>query len=461
MESMKLRTVAQVVGGRLFEAGGGLEISRVVTDSRDVGPGDLFVCLRGDRFDGHDYASAALQAGATAVVCDHELAHIPHVLVEDTLGALGALGHNNRVSAREHSAPTVIAITGTNGKTGTKDLTAAALASQRRTVASPHSYNNAIGVPLTLLQIEADTHAVVVEAGTNAVGEIAELAAQIEPEIGVITNCHPGHLAGLGDLEGVREEKGSLLDGLVGQAVAVLNRDDPSYDELAARAPGAVLSFGLDPRADLRAEQVRCDLDGTRFVVDGRLPVKVRHLGHHAVLNSLAALAVARVLGLDPRLATLGLARVAAPPGRLQLRRIGQLTVLDDSYNANPGSLAAAARTLAELGHAQRRVCVVGDMLELGRGAKKLHREAGRALGTTLPAQLLAVGRYADHVVKGAVEAGMPAEVCHACADRGEAAAVLSGMLHPGDLILLKGSRGMGLERLFDVLASQQAASTS
>lgn len=463
MDPVRLEHAAKLVGGRLLggDADRKLRARRVVIDSRQVLPGDLFVCIHGERFDGHDFATTARAAGAVAVLTQRELPGLePQIVVDDTLVALGQLGHAVRVRARKGSDPVVVAITGTNGKTGTKDLTAAALGSQRRTVASPGSYNNNIGVPLSLLGIEADSEAVVVETGSNAPGEIASLAALVEPEIGVITNCHAGHLEGLGDLDGVRREKGSLLEGLVGRSVSILNRDDPSFDELAARAPGEVVSFGRDPRADVRAENVRCDLESTRFLVDGKLPVKMLHLGHHAVLNALAALSVARVLGLDLRVAALGLGRVRPPPGRLQLRRVGQITVLDDSYNANPGSLAAAARTVAELGHDARRVCIVGDMLELGRKAKRLHREAGRALGATLPAQLVAVGRYAPQLVEGAVEAGMPAEVCHACPDRSDAAQRLAEMLHPGDVVLLKGSRGMALERLFGALASQAAATS-
>ncbi|GJM22162.1 MAG: UDP-N-acetylmuramoyl-tripeptide--D-alanyl-D-alanine ligase [Planctomycetota bacterium] len=459
MDPLRLEHAAKLVGGQLRGEVGKQRAQRVVIDSREVRPGDLFVCIKGDRFDGHEFATTARAAGAIGVLTERELPGLePQIVVGDSLAALGALGHAVRVRARKSNDPIVVAVTGTNGKTGTKDLTAGALGSQRRTVASPGSYNNSVGVPLSLLGIENDSEAVVVEAGSNAPGEIASLAQLVEPEIGVITNCQTGHLEGLGDLEGVRQEKGSLLDGLVGRAVSVLNRDDPSFAELAARAPGEVVSFGLDPAADVRAENVRCDLESTRFVVDGKLPVRVAHLGHHAVLNALAALAVARVMGLDLRVAALGMGRIAPPPGRLQLRRVGQITVLDDSYNANPGSLAAAARTVAELGHDSRRVCIVGDMLELGRKAKRFHREAGRALGATLPAQLVAVGRYAAQLVEGAVDAGMPAEVCYACADRSEAAQRMADMLRPGDLVLLKASRGMALERLFGALASQAAA---
>ena len=459
METLSLGSLCTLVGGRLVGGDPETPVRRVTTNSRMVAPGDLFVCLVGDRFDGHAYAEEAMAAGAAAVLVHENVGRItPAVAVDDTLAAIGRLGHALRVRSRKQGDPLVVAITGTNGKTGTKDLAAAALAADRPTVASRHSFNNSVGVPITLLDLEPDTRAVVVEVGTNAPGEIAHLGQLVEPEVAVITNVNAGHLEGLRDLDGVREEKGSLLDTLTGRQIAVLNRDDPSFARLAERAPGEVVSFGLNPAADVSALDLRCMANGTHFRVNDGRTVSLAHLGKHSVLNALAALAVARVAGVDPVVAAEALAVVPPPPGRLQLRTVGRLTVIDDSYNANPGSLAAATETLGQLALGGRRVFVVGDMLELGGQAAGLHRQAGRGLASAAPELVVAVGRFAEDLVAGAVEGGLAADVCFACPDRELAVEVLEDRLVPGDVVLVKGSRGMALEELVHDLDNEATA---
>ena len=454
MGALSWKQLLDITGGKARGNARRPLVERVSIDSRAVQPGDLFVCLPGDRFDGHAFAADAAHQGARALLVERELpVALPQVCVPSSLAALGALG---RFARRGNSNALVIGITGTNGKTGTKDLTLAALGASRRSVGSRASFNNAVGVPLTLLDMGPDTEALVVELGTNHPGEIAALTALVEPEVGVVTNVHAGHLEGLGSLVGVRAEKGSLLAGLVGRRVSVLNRDDPSFTTLSAMAPGEVLSFGLSPESDLRATDVRCSLTETRFrLVDGAegREVVLRHLGRHAVLNGLAALAVARVAGVDFQTAVEALAQVPPPPGRLQIRQTSGVTLLDDSYNANPGSVAAAAATVAEIGHPGRRVFVVGDMLELGETAHELHRAAGRSLAQCFPQRLLAVGRYARDVIEGAVEIGLDRALCTVCSDRDEARAALKGTLRRGDLVLVKGSRRTGLDRLLDGLS--------
>lgn len=459
MEPLSLDFLCTMVEGRRVGGDGDLTVQRVVTDSRHVRPGDLFVCLVGDRFDGHEYADQAMRSGAVAVMVHHEAASTqPALVVPDTLAAFGRLGRAVRVRARLGKDPLVVAVTGTNGKTGTKDLTAAALGTARTTVASRASFNNDIGVPITLLDIQPETEAVVVEVGTNAPGEISRLADLIEPEVAIITNVAAGHLEGLRNLEGVLAEKGALLDGLTGRTIAVLNKDDANFDALAERAPGEVISFGHDPSADLHALDVRCAANGTDFRVSDGRTVRLAHLGRHSVLNALAALACARVAGVDAVEAAAALACVPPPPGRLQLRKLGRLTVLDDSYNANPGSLAAAAATLNEVGLGGRRVFVVGDMLELGSDAGSFHRAAGRTLACAGPELLVAVGRYAQDIVNGAVEAGVEAANCVACSDRDCAVEVLEQQLVPGDVVFVKGSRGMALDALVRNLDSEATA---
>ena len=453
MEPVTVREAAAAVGGLLLGDPDGT-ILRVTTDSRDVRRGDLFVCLRGERHDGHDFAAGALAAGAVAVLTDRELPGLrPQLIAGSTVSALGALAGHVRRSLAGASGPFVVGITGSNGKTTTKELVAAALAPRGPLVASERSFNNALGVPFTLLRLDSSTRSAVVELGTNAPGEIAALAALARPHVGVITNVQPAHLAGFGSVAGVRREKGSLLAALAGPRVSVLNRDDPSFDALAASAPGPVLSFGLREDADVRATRVECRPEGTRFRLDGRRSVSLRLLGRHAASNALAALAVARTAGVDEDAAVDALARVASPPGRLAVRRVGELTLVDDTYNANPGSFAAALAALSEARLPGRLVVVAGEMLELGEASAALHHAAGRQVAAAGTRLLVAVGARAAEVVEGALAAGLPASAAHVCAGRDEAEACLRAALRPGDVVLLKGSRGARLEALVDRLA--------
>ena len=458
MDSLTLHELAGMCAARIEAPRGAakkLSVRRVVTDSRQARPGDLFVCLAGDRFDGHTFAADVMAAGAVAVLSEQDLPGVrPLLRVDDTIVALGLLGAAVRGPSDEGTGPLVVGVTGTNGKTGTKDLIVAALSAGMRTVGSQSSYNNAIGVPLTLLEIDSSAEAVVVELGTNSPGEIGHLTSLARPEIGVITNIHPGHLEGLFNLAGVRAEKSALLEGLTGRRVSVLNRDDGSFASLSALAPGEVISFGTCPEADFRATEIAPTLHETRFRLNDERDVVLRHLGRHAVLNALAALACASLAGLPLDDTIAALAEVPPPPGRLQFRRSGNLTILDDSYNANPGSVAAAAALISELGHEGRRVFVIGDMLELGSVSPELHQAAGRSLAQAFPQLLVAVGRYAEHVVRGAIDVGLDRKACHVCSDREKAATVLETHLEAGDLVLVKASRGMALDTLVTRLSS-------
>jgi len=448
VEPVILGDAAQAVGGLLL-GDAGTSIRRVTTDSRDVRAGDLFVCLRGERHDGHDFAAGALRAGAAAVLTDRELPGLrPQLVAGDALVALGALAAHTRRRLEGARCPLVVGVTGSNGKTTTKELIAAALLPRGPVVASERSFNNALGVPLTLLKLSHATRSAVIEMGTNAPGEIAGLAALARPHVGVITNVQPAHLAGLGSVEGVRREKGSLLAGLSGPRLSVLNRDDPCFEALAASAPGPVLSFGVHAAADVRATQVRCLPEGTRFRLDGHRTVSLRLLGEHAASNALAALAVARAAGVDEDAAVAALAQVNSPPGRLSVSHTREFTIVDDTYNANPGSFAAALAAVSRARLPGRLVVVAGEMLELGDEAAALHEAAGRQVAAAGATLLVAVGPRARDVVAGARRGGLSAGAARACASQAEAEAVLREALRPGDVVLLKGSRGARLENL-------------
>jgi UDP-N-acetylmuramoyl-tripeptide--D-alanyl-D-alanine ligase len=455
LDPLTLASAAEATRARLVARDPGALLARVSTDSRDIRQGDLFVCLEGPRHDAHAYAADALAAGAAAVMTHRELPDLqPQLVVHDTRDALGALGAHVRrhTVALDGNEPLVVAITGTNGKTSTKDLTAAALGCSMRTVSSRRSFNNEIGVPLTLLEMDRGTEAAVVEVGTNAPGEIGRLAALARPAIAIITNVQSGHLAGLGSLEGVLAEKGSLLDGLTGRAVSILNADDPSFGALRERAPGPVISYGLAADADVRATEVACDGAGTSFVVGGRHPVRLGLLGRHTVSNALASLACACVAGVRVDQAIEAISAVPPPPGRLALRHVGDLTIIDDTYNANPGSFAAALETVGELSLPGRLLIVAGDMLELGDASEALHREAGRRLAAAEPAYVLAVGEHGDALLAGAREAGLPASACRRCEGQADVIDRLTADRRSGDIVLVKGSRGAQLDRLVDRL---------
>jgi UDP-N-acetylmuramoyl-tripeptide--D-alanyl-D-alanine ligase len=246
----------------------------------------------------------------------------------------------------------------------------------------------------------------------------------------------------------VREEKVALLTGLVGRQIAVLNRDDPSFDWLAERAPGPVIAFGCDPRSDVIASDVRLGGRDTRFCVDGRVEVTLRLLGRHAVSNALAAMAAACAAGVALTDAASAVERVLSPPGRLQVRELGDVTIIDDTYNANPGSLAAALAVVGELRWPGRLITVMGDMLELGESADDLHDDAGRRLAAVTPGLLVAVGGQAGRVVDGARKAGLAEDATHACEGWEQALEVLEKELRPRDVVLVKGSRGVVLDKL-------------
>ncbi|MBN2171127.1 MAG: UDP-N-acetylmuramoyl-tripeptide--D-alanyl-D-alanine ligase [Candidatus Krumholzibacteriota bacterium] len=436
-------------------AGGGAPVAGAVADSRRVRGGELFVALPGARTDGHAHAGAALAAGATAALLgdasrfdvlatEHPGAAL--YLVPDPLAALQALA----TARLGEVAPVVVAVTGTNGKTGTKDLCRALLATLGPVHASEGNYNNLVGLPLTLLGLSAAARYLVLEMGCSSFGEIEALCRLFPPRIGIVTNIGAGHLAMLGDLDGVARAKGELPAALPADGLCILGGDDAYAPALAARTRAPVKRFGFGPGNDLVVEDLgpagpasrRLRLEGHELT----LPRPARHV----LLNAAAAWLAARHLGGEPA------ALAAAVPGALRegnrgaLYRLGDITVMDDSYNANPDSLRAALRWLGEAPAAGRRWAALGDMLELGERSPALHRAVGEeAAGLGLDG-LLAVGPLSRELVAGARAAGLASARHHD--DLGSLAADLAAVLGPGDLLLVKGSRGMAMEGVLDAL---------
>ena len=426
--------VAGIVGGELL--GAGVDIDGVSTDSRSLTAGELFVPLVAER-DGHDFIAAAVAAGAAACLARRDrlatlrTVEVPVVVVDDTAAALGALA----AAARQRHTGRVVGITGSVGKTSTKDLLAAALSAAGPVYASPASFNNAIGVPLTLLGATGTERALVVEMGTNAPGEIADLAALVRPEVGVVTAVGAAHTAAFGTVDGVAREKSELVAALPPSGAAVLNADDPRVAAMAARTEAQVVTYGFD-EGDVRAGAVTLD-SGLRASFElatpwGRAPVRLQAAGLHTAHNALGAAAAALVLGVDIVAVTDGLGRAELSPWRMAVATApsGAL-VINDAYNANPASAAAALRALAAA-PARRRIAVLGVMAELGDHHGAEHA-AVAALAAELEIGVLAV-----------------AESAYGAATVPDADAALAalGPLGAGDAVLVKGSRVAGLERL-------------
>ncbi|MFG0318795.1 MAG: UDP-N-acetylmuramoyl-tripeptide--D-alanyl-D-alanine ligase, partial [Planctomycetota bacterium JB042] len=373
MEPQLTAEVAAAIGGtaigRLPET-----VAGVSTDTRALAAGELFVALRGESFDGHAFLERAAEAGAAAAVVDRDVdaPPLPLIRVADTGVALLDLARWVRGRLRAK----VVAITGTNGKTTTKDLVAKALAARHRVVSSPKSFNNFVGVPLTLFLADRETDVVVLEIGTNHPGEIATLGDVARPDVAAVTNVSEAHLEGLGSLEGVLEEKASLLDHVAEGGVTVLCRDEPSYDFLRERARGRVVSTGVKRRADYVATMPHCDFERIGFHVNGQDRVRVPMIGCHNLYNALMAIAVAAELDVAVADASHALRDFEGPPMRLTRRRSGDRLVVDDAYNANPGSTKAAIKTFASIAAPGRKVLVLGDMLELGSGAARRDRKS-------------------------------------------------------------------------------------
>lgn len=446
MIPLRLDEAAGAAGGRLLGGEPGATVTSVVVDSRRAGPGALFVALRGER-DGHDFAADALARGAVAAVVGRDVGARPAVVVEDTLAALARLA----TASRDRLGARVVAVTGSSGKTVTKELTAAACASRLRVVAGEASFNNEIGVPLTVLRAAEDTEALVVEVGSRGVGHIAALMPVVRPDVGIVTNVGLAHVGMFGSPEAIAQAKGELVEALPRGGAAVLNADDPVVAAMRARTRAGVVTFGLSEAADVRGLAVVLDRDGrARFEARAgasSAPVALGIAGAHMVSNALAAIAAAGALGVPLADAAAALGGVAGLPGRMEvLEGPGGWRVINDSYNANPQSTVAALRTLVSLGAGRRTWAVLGTMAELGEASALEHEGVGRAAAGLGVSRVVAVGEEARPVLEGARAGGMGPEAAAFARDRDEAIDILLGEVAAGDVVLVKASRAAGLE---------------
>jgi UDP-N-acetylmuramoyl-tripeptide--D-alanyl-D-alanine ligase len=456
-----VQDIVRATQGALVAGDLAIPVTGVAIDSRALGVGEAFFAIHGHRLDGHAFLGEAAARGAACLIVhtlpDDVPANVPLVLVEDTTRALGRLGAWHRA----RFAIPVVAITGSNGKTTTKELAAGVLATRWEVLRPERSFNNQWGLPLTLLRLTPEHQAVVLEIGTNARGEVAALAAVAAPTVGVVTTVAAVHTEFLGSLDGVRQEKAGLVRALAADGVAVLNADDPRVAGMAAETRARVVTYGRSATAHVRAVGDVVDDEGglTLTLESGgeRQTVTLGLAGRHNVGNALAAAAAGVALGLPLADIGRGLAGVRPVAGRCVWKRAGGVTILDDTYNASPVSVRAALETIAAHRRGRRVIVVLGDMLELGALTEDAHREVGRQVAALPADALIGVGRAMPVAVEAAREAGL-AEAWHLTTFEDTVAHLLK-RLTAGDLVLVKGSRGMRMERVVDALVARLARS--
>ena len=458
MERRSLKFVAEACAARLKRGSENTLVQRVSTDSRQAQAGDLFFAIKGEHFDGHNFLNEVAAKRVAAVVVERKNVPAPLpecavLAVDDTRAALGRFAAACR---REFDLP-VICVGGSNGKTTVKELIASALGQKLATLWSEASFNNDIGVPLTLLRLEKSHQAAVLEAGTNHPGELVPLVKMIRPKYGVITNIGREHLEFFGNVAGVAQEEGSLAELLPPDGRLFVNGDNAWTDKIVRRTRAGVVRVGLGDRNDWRAKGIRPDKNGVTFRVDAPKmewngEYRVSLLGRHQATNALLAMAVSEELGLGRPAVRDGLAGCKPAKMRLQFWEAGGVRVLDDTYNANADSALAALETLCDLPLQGRRVAVLGDMNELGAHSEAAHAEVGRRAAELGIGQLFAVGKMAPVTARAARDAGLNRVI--EFADVETAMAAVKSFLKTGDVVLLKASRAVRLERIAETLKS-------
>ncbi len=447
MAAFTIDEIMRACGAKLLSRGSEPDMNGVSTDTRSIQNGNVFIALKGENFDGHAFVEKACEAGAAGVIISDEkaaqkaAAGVSVFLVSDTLQALEDLAHFHRM--RFHIP--VIGITGSNGKTTTKDMTASVLASRFRVCATQKNFNNEIGLSMTLLSMTKETEVCVVEMGMRGFGQIAELCRIASPTIGIVTNVGTSHIGILGSQANIAKAKAELIEALPADGTAILNGDDPYVKAMADHFAGKVISYGVKGRYTVRGSDIRYEADHTQFTCtsfDEAFKVKLNLLGIHNVYDALAAAAAGRVVGVDARKIQKALADFRPTGQRQTLLDVGGISVMDDSYNANPLSMEMAFRSLKQL-PAKHHFLVLGDMGELGDMEEQLHYETGEKAAEIGFDGLIAVGPLSRKLAEAAEKGGLPAICCDTCE---EAAKHLLHLAKPGDAVLVKGSHYMHME---------------
>ena len=466
MKSPILKTgeIVAATRGTLVRGNPGGVFAGLTTSSRDVIGGNLFIPLVGERFDGHDFIPDAVNRGAAGLLVGRGAKEIPEnafgdasvILVDDTLRALGDIANLWR---NKFTVP-VVAVTGSSGKTTTKEMIATVAGLSGAVLKSRGNYNNLVGLPLSLLELNAGHEMAVVEMGTNKRGEIARLTVIAEPDIGVITNIGPAHLEGFGSLEVVMEEKGDLFSNMRNDGVAIINRDDPFSRVLADRWTGRNISFGIDENAFVRAERIFMRGErGVSFTLTmGEIGkgIDMAVVGRHNIYNALACAAACWAMDIEYDLICEGLSAFKQIEGRMDIHRLKNgVTVIDDTYNANPASVMEALKTLSDLKGKNESTVIFGDMLELGEEAERLHEGIGKAMADTGVGNLFLRGEFGGSVARGAVKRGFREDHIYFDATPDRVRDVLHSLLREGDWILVKGSRNMKMEEFLHAIREE------
>jgi len=458
MDPLPLSTIAQFASGELNGESARL-IERVSTDSRTITQGDLFVALRGENFDAHKFIAQVAEAGAAAAIIDRDWTATPPrglavIRVHDTLAAYQQLAANYRKSLRLK----VVGITGSNGKTSTKDFAASILARRFRVTKTEGNFNNHVGVPRTILEATSADEMAVWEIGMNHRGETAALAKLVAPDAAIITNVGVAHIEYMGSREAIAQEKGDLAVAVPANGFVILNADDPFSERIAARSKARVMFAGIQ-NGTIRASEIEQTADGAEFTISERahrarvqLPVP----GLHMVQNALLATAVGRVFAMTLEECAAGLHAAPLTQARLQMREVNGVQFIDDSYNANPDSMKAALRTLAELDVDGKRIAVLGQMGELGAESERGHREVGETAAELSIDELITTDATSAAIATAARRAGLVKST--AAKDTSEAARLLSAAASPGDLVLVKGSRSARTERVIEEFSKHRTA---
>jgi UDP-N-acetylmuramoyl-tripeptide--D-alanyl-D-alanine ligase len=461
MRRCTLAEVARLSGGTLLQGDPALAIDRLHTDSRTLAAGDCFVALTGDRFDGHSFVPEAKRHGAVAAVVSNRTTGAPADLglvgVPDTLEALQRFAGTYRSLLPVRT----IGVTGSSGKTSTKELIASVLRTRFRTKSTEGNLNNHIGVPLTLIRLDEEDEYGVIEMGMNHPGEIAPLAAMAAPFIGVISSIGPAHIEFFSSQAAIAEEKAALLAALPSHGVAVLNSDDEWSHHAASRTSARVVWVGSGAESSFHADDLRITDAGLEFNLrhgDESTPVRLPFYNRVMAANALLAAAVGVECGLSLAEIARGLEAVQVPGARMQVVRAHGASIINDAYNANPASMRAALVALKEFPGATRRLAVLGSMGELGQHAAELHRGVGEFAAKQDLALIIAVGPNAEACRAGALAAGMKPDDVLLAYDAKEAGALLAARLREGDAVLVKGSHFMRLEKLVADLAREDAA---
>jgi len=454
MMKFTLGEVCDATGGQLVQGTPGQVVDHVSTDSRTPLDGSLFFALTGNWFDGHDYLGQAVAQGAAALVVDRGISHpsTPIIQVMDTTQALQDLARHNRIRAQ---IP-VVAVTGSTGKTTTKDLLMGVLAQRYRVLGTRGNFNNEYGLPLTLLEIGEEHQVAVVEMGMRGQGQIEALCRIALPTIGVITNIGETHLELLGSVSNIAQAKAELLKDLPNQGLAVIHGDSPYADRIASVCPARVVRFGAGEGHDVQLLSSVTGQQGTRFkasVYGDEHEFFVPVPGRHVAVNALAAIAVGRALSIGFEEIRQGLESTALSPQRLHIMELDGLTIINDSYNASPVSMKAALDVLADLAGTSPRIAVLGSMFELGTYSEQGHLEVGRAAAESGVTALVTVGEDARLIARGALEAAMDDRQVITSMTNDEAVRVLKEILPPEGFVLVKGSRGVRMEQIVEAIA--------